>query len=271
MMRWDDLQYLLAVCREGTLTGAGARLGVTHTTVGRRIRALEDRLGVRLLDRTPTGLRPTADGEEVLEVATRMEEAVSRAERRVMGRDDDLAGELCVSLFDFLLWACGPALKSFVDGYPEVALILHTSLENVSLAQREADVVMRLTDTPPERLVGRRVATLGFAPYAHVDLVAAAGADASLAAFPWVGVDPRSGGRWLDGWLAEHAPGARITVRPDRARVLHPRPVAAHPPGAAVHAPGARVPAAHGRHPGVPGSRARQKLTPTFKPGSSRK
>lgn len=156
-MSWDDLRYVLAVARRGTLTSAGDELRVTHTTVGRRLRALECAMSVRLFDRTPDGLVPTPAGQELVAAATQMEAELQAARRRIMGRDAELHGALRVSIFDFLLWRCADALESFMRRYPRVDLTITTSLDAVSLARREADVAIRLTDQPPELLLGRRV------------------------------------------------------------------------------------------------------------------
>ncbi|WP_156106281.1 helix-turn-helix domain-containing protein, partial [Sphingobium sp. ba1] len=60
MLHWDDLRLFLAVARAGRLTSAGQALGVNHTTVARRLTALEDALGARLFDRTSRGVVMTA-------------------------------------------------------------------------------------------------------------------------------------------------------------------------------------------------------------------
>ena len=62
---WDDFRTVLAVCREGTLSGAARLLGVNHSTVFRRINALEEKLGVRLFERLPEGYAMTEAGESV--------------------------------------------------------------------------------------------------------------------------------------------------------------------------------------------------------------
>ena len=56
---WDDLRFLLAVARAGTLSGAARSLGVNHTTVSRRIQALEEHVGVRLFERLSSGWATT--------------------------------------------------------------------------------------------------------------------------------------------------------------------------------------------------------------------
>jgi DNA-binding transcriptional LysR family regulator len=220
-MSWDDLRYLLSISRRGTLTGAAGELGVTHTTVGRRLAALERQLGVRLFHRTPEGLVPTPAGQEMLEAAQQMEAEALGVQRRIMGQDAELRGALRVSIFDFLLWKCGGALESFVTRYPGVDLTLTATLDPVSLTRREADVAIRLTDSPPETLIGRRVCEVGFAVYASEALVARIGPEAPYGAYPWIGWDERlpvTG--WFDRWLAEHAPGARVAMRVDENALL---------------------------------------------------
>ena len=67
-MNWDDLKFFLAVAKSRSIRGAADRLKVSHSTVSRRIDALEDGLGVRLFDRLPSGYVATITGEELLKV-----------------------------------------------------------------------------------------------------------------------------------------------------------------------------------------------------------
>ena len=76
-------------------------------------------------------------------------------------------------------------------------------------------MALRLNNTPPETLVGRRLGTMQFAPYASRELVQHVGEDAPLGAYPWIHWDERLEHRWLDAWLAQHAPGARLALRVD--------------------------------------------------------
>ncbi|HMR76258.1 MAG TPA: LysR family transcriptional regulator, partial [Polyangiaceae bacterium] len=93
-MDWDDLRFILAAARARTLSGAAAEFGVTHTTAGRRIRACEERLGARLFDRQPDGLHATPAGQDLVELAERMESEGLAVESRIMGRDAELRGSL---------------------------------------------------------------------------------------------------------------------------------------------------------------------------------
>ena len=214
-MDWDDLRYVLALTRAPTFTRAAEALGVTHTTVGRRLRSIEATLGVRLFDRTPEGLVPTAAGRDLSEVAEQIEGDVHAAEGRMLGRDSRLDGPLRVSTMDLFFCNLHEAFASFAIRFPEVDLTVDTSLDRVSLTRREADVALRLTNQPPEYLVGRRVGRMQFAVYAAESLIARIGEEAPLEAYPWLGWSDGPVAAWLDRWLKTHAPGAAYVLRLD--------------------------------------------------------
>lgn len=214
-VNWDDLRYVLAVARERTLTRAAKRLGATHTTVGRRLRGIEESLGARLFDQTPDGFVLTAAGAEVVRIAERVEGELMSLESRVMGGDARLEGPLRVATMDMLFRRYHAAFSSFIERHPHVELTLASSDTEVSLSRREADVALRMTNTPPEHLVGRKVDRVEFAVFASKALVARMGPHATCADYPWLGWDERLNTRWLEVWLAQHAPGARIAMRLD--------------------------------------------------------
>lgn len=214
-MDWDDLRFALALARTGTLSGAAERLAVSHTTVSRRLRALEERVGVTLFDVGPEGYAPTAAGEDLVAVATRMEADTLALEKRVASRDERPAGALRVSVMELVFRAFHGAFASFVAAHPEIALTVTATDDEVSLTRREADVALRLNSAPPEHLVGRRVGSLQFDVYAARSLVERVGRDAPLGEYPWIAWDERLNARWLDAWLAQHAPGARVVLRVD--------------------------------------------------------
>ncbi|MBX2799615.1 MAG: LysR family transcriptional regulator [Myxococcales bacterium] len=214
-MNWDDLRFHLALARQRSLSGAASALGVTHTTVARRLRASEVSLGVRLFDRTPEGFVATSAGAELVAVAERMEEEVLVAEGRVLGGDARLSGMLRASTLDFVFDTFHDVFSSFVQRFPRIRLTLTTETREVSLARRETDVALRLSNTPAEHLVGRRLGRVGFAVYASESLVRQRGRRAGYGAFPWIGRDPRLGGVRLDAWLERNAPGAQVVLRLD--------------------------------------------------------
>jgi len=85
VLNWDDFRYFLAIARAGTLAGAARDLTVEHTTVGRRLTALEQALGTRLFTRGPDGFIPTRAGREILPLAEEMAERAEGIVRRVSG------------------------------------------------------------------------------------------------------------------------------------------------------------------------------------------
>ncbi len=212
---WDDLRCVLALHRAQTLSGAATALGVTRTTVGRRLKEVESRLGVRLFDRSDEGFSPTAAGDDLAETAARLEAEIHVAEGRLLGRDAELRGRLRVSTVDFVFMGFPEVFASFIERYPRVALTVGVSNEHASLMRREADVALRLGNNPGDHLVGRRLGRMNFEAYAARSLAARLGPDARLSDYPWIQPDERSDGRWFEAWLAKHAPGATVALRTD--------------------------------------------------------
>lgn len=157
-MDWNDLRYVLAIARTGSLAGAARRLEVNHSTVFRRLNAFEGRLGVRLFTRGPEGYVPTGAGERLLPRAARVEAEVDTMTREMVGLDDRVSGDLRLTTAPNLACAyVAPALAVFRARCPGVRVDLLVTAENRDLSRREADVALRATSRPPEHLVGRRV------------------------------------------------------------------------------------------------------------------
>src|SRR5688572_20128168 len=120
-MDWDDLRYFLAVGNAGSLAGAARTLGVNHTTVLRRIGAFEQRLGLRLFERLPTGYVLTAGGEQLIAAARHIDATVTTLERKLAGQDLQLAGTVRVTTTDTVMGSILPAiLAEFRRSYPGI-------------------------------------------------------------------------------------------------------------------------------------------------------
>lgn len=171
MLDWDNVRFFLCVARASSIRAAAGVLGVNHATVSRRVGALEQRLGVRLFEKLPSGYQITSAGEEILAIAERMEDDALSLERRVFGRDAALTGPLRVTLPQVLAThLLMPDLARFADSYPGIALELVTSYEALNLTKREADVAIRLSaGSPPEHLYGRKLASVHRAVYSASD------------------------------------------------------------------------------------------------------
>ena len=92
MIDWDDYRFFLAVAQETSVRKAASVLGVSHSTVLRRITVLEEMLGVRLFERLPTGYFTTEAGDEIRNSALRIEEETTAINRRIAGRDSHQIG-----------------------------------------------------------------------------------------------------------------------------------------------------------------------------------
>src|SRR5262245_3566302 len=97
MIAWDDLRFVLAVARGGTLSAAARALAVAQPTVGRRLAAFERAVGARLFERGVAGLGLTAAGHAVIAHLERMEQEALGVERLVRGRDAGVRGSVRIT------------------------------------------------------------------------------------------------------------------------------------------------------------------------------
>lgn len=143
-MEWDDFKYFLAVARGASLTAAARLLKTSAATVGRRITALESRLGARLFDRRQTGYTLTESGEAIRLKAEEVEEAVLSLEREAFGRDLRVSGKVRVATAeDIASVIVAPRLTEFRRSHPGIMLEMVSSWDVVNLTRREADVAIR--------------------------------------------------------------------------------------------------------------------------------
>lgn len=186
---WDDLRVFLAVARAGSLSGAARSLGVNHSTVFRRIAGFEETLRVRLFERLPTGYALTPAGEETLAIVERIEGDVATLDRTVTGQDLRFSGTVRITATDMLaFWLLPDHFAKFRAAYPGIEIELAVGNEALDLSRRETDIALRIGNTPPETLVGRRVGRLDFAIYGAPGYCAKhRGTD--LAQQDWIGFD----------------------------------------------------------------------------------
>ena len=171
-MNWDDLRVFLAVARSGSISSGAKLLDLQHSTVSRRMRKLEQDLGVRLFDKVPSGYALTTAGENLMQAASRMEREVLAVDGALSGRDLKPSGPLRVTAVDNMATTVlMPMFSGFSRQYPEVTLHVMVSNSDVSLAQREADVAIRLTNTPSDTLIGKRVTTVSSATYGSLEYI----------------------------------------------------------------------------------------------------
>lgn len=165
-MNWDDLKVFLAVARSGSLSGAGQQLEIQHSTVSRRLKAMEDKLGVRLIERSKGGYGLTAAGQELKTTAEHVEKEINGAEDHLLGQDRLLKGPLRVTVVNHIAASLlMPIFSRFSATYPEVDLQIQSSNAYISMPHREADIALRVINMPADNLIGKKVITFASAIY----------------------------------------------------------------------------------------------------------
>ena len=187
-MNWDDLRLFLAVARTGSISGAAKQLGVQHSTVSRRMRQFEEKLGTRLLERKTGRYELTQAGENVKEASGRIEREILGVDGALLGKDTQQVGPLKVAALNNMASSVlMPMFASFSKEYPQIELHIIVSNIDASLSQREADVAIRLTNTPTDTLIGKRIVTVASCIYgsrSYLQQLRKQGGEAK-----WIGVD----------------------------------------------------------------------------------
>ena len=116
---WDDVRHFLALARTGSVRAAGASLGVSHSTVARRVEGLEERLSTRLFDRDRDGYRLTEAGRQMVPSAERVERELACIERGLAGGDARMSGVVSVTCCDAVVSSMlVPALARLCEHHP---------------------------------------------------------------------------------------------------------------------------------------------------------
>ena len=194
-MEWDDLRFFLAVAREGQLGRAGARLGVDATTVGRRLRRLEQALGQTLFEQTKDGQSLTEAGERLLLRSEAMERQAREIEAvGAGGGGADLTGSIRVSVSEgFGTWFVAHHLPDFAAQHKRLGIDLVASSGFLNPSRREADVAILLDRPRKGPLFTRKLTDYALRLYASEAWLAAHGpvtTKAELRAHPLVGYVP---------------------------------------------------------------------------------
>ena len=195
-MRWDDLQFFLSLARTGLLSGAARQLDVDATTVGRRIRRLEQELGGQTL------FVQGRAGHVLTEAGRRLMARVETIEREtdaILGGGDQASGEeirgrLRISSSEgFGTWLVAYHLGEFANRHRHLAIDLAANTGFLDPSRREADVAILLARPQRGPLITKKLSDYRLRLYASHDYLAAAGrlaASADLPAHPMVGYIP---------------------------------------------------------------------------------
>lgn len=217
MEDWNDHRLVLALARAGSLTAAAKSLRVDHSTVFRRLAALEARLGLPLFERGPGGLyQPTTAGARAALAAERMEDEALGLARDLAGQDRRLSGRLRVTCSETLAHGLlTPILARFRAVHPSVVIELAVDSRVLSLSRREADVALRVARPREGDLWGRKLADVAWTAYGARDRLAgrSLATAADLCGHSLIGWEEGTAGIKAAEWLAETAPAAAVVYR----------------------------------------------------------
>jgi DNA-binding transcriptional LysR family regulator len=165
-VNWDGLQMFLAVARAGRVSAAARRLGVEHTTIARRIAALEKELGVPLFYRTSRGYLLTHEGQNVVSTAEAMEHAALAVEARARESTTMLAGRVRVAMPpEYGSHWLAPTLPAFLALHPQIKLQILVGTRQRDLSRGEADLALQPPRPSQTGMVAFRIARVSVGLY----------------------------------------------------------------------------------------------------------
>lgn len=210
----NDLRLVALIAQTGSLSGAAKRLGVNHATVFRRIVQLEERVAVRLFERSGGRYYPTPAGDELARAGTLMDDTATQALLRVAGQDLRPSGAVRISTTDSMAQTLlYPIVALCRTQYPQITLTVSLDNDAVNLSRRDADIAVRPTGRPPEHLIGKRIAPLHFGVYGAKRYLKAHRKRATLADHEWIALDDSQSGHRTLRWLEAIKPLAEIGLR----------------------------------------------------------
>lgn len=166
-MDWDHLRVFLAVARQGQLLGAARRLGLNHTTVSRRLDALEADLGSVLLERRPSGSTLTQAGERLLPVAERMEAEIVQLAAAMRQDEAEVAGTVRIGAPDGVgALVLAAEIGGLIERHPDLVVELVPLPRTFSLSRREADIAIGFERPSHGRLVASKLCDYSLGAYA---------------------------------------------------------------------------------------------------------
>lgn len=171
---WSDLKFFLELVRAGNPSSAGRRLHADHSTVRRRVAALEDALHARLFANRGPVYDLTPEGEQMLRYAEAIESLAIRAEEEVSQRDLAVSGTVRIGAPDgFGALFLAPRLAALGKTYPDLRFHVVILPRVVNLSNREADIAVSHSQPNQQRQVVRRLTNYRLRLYAAPEYLAA--------------------------------------------------------------------------------------------------
>jgi len=220
MFDWNDLRHFLAVARNGSTIAASKALGVSQSTVHRRLAELEKCIAHPLVARHATGYRLTEFGEELQPFVLRVEEAVEALERRLVASNETLTGSVRVTCSESIGYRLtkSPVLDTFHKLYPGLRVELLMSDQVFELSKGAADIAIRAGALDDDSLVGRKIADVAWGVYAsqsYIELYGRPNDIDEINKHAVIGFEGNIRDHHAGQWLRTVAPQANVAARSD--------------------------------------------------------
>jgi len=220
-LEWGHLRYFLELVRAGSLGRAARRIGVDRNTVARRVAALEEELGLSLFERGPQGWTRTPAGDDLSDLASRVEEDVLRLARHADSRDRALAGSVRLTTASHLAaHLLTPALPDLRARHPELVLEIAADQRTFDLTRREADLALRMGRPRDAGLVTRKLSDVAYGLYASVAYAAGRKGPVNFEEDRFIGLDDSLASSPQERWIARQAPERRVVFKSNATAVL---------------------------------------------------
>ncbi|HEV2674042.1 MAG TPA: LysR family transcriptional regulator [Aliidongia sp.] len=207
-LEWNDIRLFLAVAQAGSLSAAARQERVGIATVGRRVHALEQALGLRLFDRLPEGYALTAEGRDFVPLAEDMRGAAESIRRRSEATEID-GGTVRLTANDWDTRFLSSRWARLVGALPGITLELGQSHMPTNLARRDADLAITTALPAAGDLVARKLKPFGYGIYGARSFLEARPEARACPPDPalWVGLDGPHQYFPVARWLARHLGG----------------------------------------------------------------
>ena len=161
MNRFENMTAFIRVVEVGSISGAADRLGVAKSAVSRRLKELEEHLGVELFHRTTRRMNLTDTGRAFYHQSVRILDDVLESELATSQAHGTLEGSLKIALpSTFGLMHMGPAINEFSKAHPQIEFDLDFNDREVDLMQEGFDLAIRIANLPDSSLIARRLAPI---------------------------------------------------------------------------------------------------------------
>lgn len=159
MDRFENMSHFVKVVETGSISAAADRLGVAKSAVSRRLKELEEHLGVELFHRTTRRMNLTDTGRAFYHQSIRILDDLHEAEQATSQAHENLRGNLKVALpSSFGLMHMTTAIDDFLGMHPDIEFDLDFNDRQVDLIEEGFDLAIRIADLPDSSLIARRFA-----------------------------------------------------------------------------------------------------------------